>query len=388
MGGSTCIIAVEDYAVRTHLSRNEMAGKIRLGIIGASPTEGWAHRSHLPAAAASPEFELTAVCTTRMESAEESKRQYGARLAFDDYREMLAHPDIDAVAVVLRVPAHYQITKDTIDAGKHVFTEWPLGRTTEEAVELADLARSKGVKAVVGLQARAAPAVLQMRQMVEQGYVGEIMSCSMTLIRGGVLARPSGRTWQRDVELGANTLTIATGHSVDALRFVAGEFSEVSALVSTQCDQWYETDTDQYLDVTSPDNILINGRLQGGAVVSAHVASIPWAGSGYRLEVYGREGTIIATSEDSPQLGPVRLQGAEGGDDLEDLPILEQHRFVLEGMPQGSPYNVGQLYYMFGESIRGQGNRQPDFDTAVELHRLVDALRLSSETREAVTVQG
>ena len=365
-----------------------MAGKIRLGIIGASPTVGWAHRSHLPAIVASPEYELTGVCTTRMETAEESKRQYGAVMAFDDYHEMLAHPNIDAVAVVLRVPAHYQITKDAINAGKHVFTEWPLGKTTEEAEELAALARAKAVKAVVGLQARAAPAVLQMKQMVEQGYVGEVMSCSMTLIRGGVLARPSGRTWQRDVELGANTLTIATGHSIDAMRFVAGDFAEVSAVVSTQCDQWYETDTDKYLDVTSPDNILINGRLENGAVASAHVASIPWAGSGYRLEVYGREGTIIATSEDSPQLGPVRLQGAEGSDELEDLTVLDQHRLVLEGMPEGAPYNVGQLYYMFGEAIRGQGERQPDFDTAVELHRLVDCIRQSSEERRAVAVAG
>ncbi len=365
-----------------------MAGKIRLGIIGASPTVGWAHRSHLPAIAASPEFELTGVCTTRMETAEESKRQYGAVMAFDDYHEMLAHPEIDAVAVVLRVPAHYQITKDSINAGKHVFTEWPLGKTTQEAEELADLARDKGVKAVVGLQARAAPAILQMKQLVEQGYVGEIMSCSMTLIRGGVLARPSGRTWQRDVELGANTLTIATGHSVDAMRFVVGDFSEVSAIVSTQCEQWYETDTDQYVGVTSPDNILINGRLENGAVVSAHVASNPWAGSGYRLEVYGRQGTLIATSEDSPQLGPVQLQGAQESDDLEDLPILDQHRFVLEGMPEGSPYNVGQLYYMFGEAIRGQGERQPDFDTAVELHHLVDSIRRSSEQRQTVAVEG
>ncbi len=363
-----------------------MAGKIRLGIIGASPTVGWAHRSHLPAIAASPEFELTAVCTTRMETAEESKRQYGAVMAFDDYHEMLARPDIDAVAVVLRVPAHYQITKDAINAGKHVFTEWPLGKTTAEAEELAELARARQIKAVVGLQARAAPAVLQMKQLVEQGYVGDIVSCSMTLIRGGVLSRPSGRTWQRDVELGANTLTIATGHSIDAMRFVAGEFAEVSAVVSTQCEQWYETDTDQYLDVSSPDNILINGRLENGAVVSAHVASIPWAGSGYRLEVYGKEGTLIASSEDSPQLGPVRLQGAEGSDSLEDLAILDQHRFVLEGMPDGSPYNVGQLYYRFGEAIRGQGERYPDFDTAVELHRLVDCIRKSAEERRTVAV--
>ena len=120
-----------------------MADKIRLGIIGANIHRGWAVRSHLPAVVASPEFELTAVCTTRMESAEESRQKFGARLAFNDYRKMLDHPDIDAVAVSLRVPAHYEPTMDALNGGKHVYTEWPLGRTTAEAVEMADLARER-----------------------------------------------------------------------------------------------------------------------------------------------------------------------------------------------------------------------------------------------------
>ena len=84
--------------------------KIRLGIIGANIHLGWAPRSHLPAVVASPEFELTAVCTTRMESAEESAKAFGARLAFDNYQDLIAHPEIDAVAVVLRVPSHYEPT--------------------------------------------------------------------------------------------------------------------------------------------------------------------------------------------------------------------------------------------------------------------------------------
>ena len=84
-----------------------MADKIRLGIIGANIHRGWAARAHLPAIVASPAFALMAVCTTRQESAEESRAKFGAKLAFDDWRKMLDHPDIDAVAVVLRVPSHY-----------------------------------------------------------------------------------------------------------------------------------------------------------------------------------------------------------------------------------------------------------------------------------------
>ena len=363
-----------------------MADKIRLGVIGANIHRGWAVRSHLPALVASPEFELTAVCTTRMESAEESQKMFGARLAFDDYREMLIHPDIDAVAVVLRVPAHYEPTMAALNAGKHVYTEWPLGRTTAEAQEMADLARSKGLRNMVGLQSRANPAILYAKDLVESGFVGDVMSCHVSRIDGGVLERQSDRTWQREKQLGANTLTIACGHTIDALRFVAGDFSQVSSVVSTQAKQWFEVDTEQMLDVTSPDNILVSGRLANGAVGSVHIASNPWSGSGYRMEIYGREGTLTVSSKGSPNTSAVRVQGVKKGNTLEDLHVPEKYTFVLEGMPQGEPYNVGQMYYQFGESILSGDECQPDFRTAVELHHFVDSIQASSDQAQVVQV--
>ena len=124
-----------------------------------------------------------------------------ARLAFDDYEKMLAHPDIDAVAVVLRVPSHYEPTMAALNAGKHVYTEWPLGQDTSQAREMAELAQAKGVVNMVGLQARANPAMLHMKDLIEEGYVGDVMSCHCSMIRGGVLARVLDRTWQRDVDL-------------------------------------------------------------------------------------------------------------------------------------------------------------------------------------------
>src|SRR3954454_12780540 len=84
-----------------------MADKIRLGLIGASVRDTWSARSHLPALQASPDVELTAVCTTNGASAEAARKPYGARFAFDDYRKMIASSEIDAVAVVVRVPSHY-----------------------------------------------------------------------------------------------------------------------------------------------------------------------------------------------------------------------------------------------------------------------------------------
>src|SRR6266540_4911070 len=154
-----------------------MAHKIRLGFVGANVRSNWAPRSHFPALMASPDVEMTAVCTTRPESAEEARRTFGAKLAFHDYREMVASPEIDAVAVVVRVPAHYEPTKAAIEAGKHVYTEWPLGRTTAEAEELAALARAKGLQTAVGLQSRVSPTLMYMKEQIASGYVGEVLFC-------------------------------------------------------------------------------------------------------------------------------------------------------------------------------------------------------------------
>ena len=156
-----------------------MADKIRLGFVGANVNATWASQSHFPAILASPDVEFTAVCTTRTESAEEARQAFGAKLAFHDFREMVVSPDIDAVAVVVRVPSHYGPTKAAIEAGKHVLTEWPLGQNTAEAEELATLARDRGVQTVVGLQSRVSPALLFVKELLETGICGRsaLVSC-------------------------------------------------------------------------------------------------------------------------------------------------------------------------------------------------------------------
>ena len=366
-----------------------MADKIRLGLIGASVTGTWSSRSHLPAIQASSEVELTAVCTTRADSAEAARQAYGARLAFDDWRKMVTSPEIDAVAIVVRVPSHYAPTKAALEAGKHVYCEWPLGRTTAEAVELAALAKARGLVTAVGLQARVNPAIMHMKELVASGFVGEMMAVHVSLMREGVLSRPSHRTWQRDAELGANTLTIANGHTVDAMRYVAGDFSRLSAVVATQAKQWLDTGTKTLLDVTSPDNVLLSGRLANGAVASVHIGAIPFAGSGYRMEIYGREGTLVALGEDSPQLSSVLLHGARGGNTLMPIAVPQHFTVAAPGTPSGEAVNVGQMYALFGRTIRdrtssGGEGVPPGFDTAVDLHRLIDAITRASDSGSAV----
>ena len=281
--------------------------------------------------------------------------------------------------MVVKTPSHYGPTKDALNAGKHVYTEWPLGAKLEEAQELADLARAKGVQAMVGLQARATPAFLYLKELVDTGFVGEVLSCHVSLIRGGVLERNSDRTWIWDHNLGQTILTTTTGHTIDALRFVVGDFSSVTGVVSTQIGKWHESGTGRQVEVTSPDNVLVSGRLANGAVASVHLANVPWAGSGLRMEIYGLQGTLVVTSDTAAQFGELQVQGAKNGDNLQDLTIPQEYVHVKGGMPQGVPYNVGQMYHRFAQAIRSGGSFHPNFDTAVDLHRLLDAIQKSSD---------
>ena len=105
-----------------------MAKPLRLGLVGADANgRGWAPVAHIPALRGIEQIELTAVCTSRPESAAAAAEAYGIDRAYHDVGEMAAQPDIDIVSVVVRVPHHHEVVMAALEAGKHVFCEWPLG---------------------------------------------------------------------------------------------------------------------------------------------------------------------------------------------------------------------------------------------------------------------
>src|SRR5881392_2632979 len=163
----------------TSVSKGE-AKRIRVGIIGANPDRGWAAQAHIPALKSlSDDFEITALSTSRRESADAAGKIFGVPLAFDNHQELVNNSAVDVVAVTAKVPHHLELATAALVAGKAVYCEWPLGNGLKEAETLAALAKRKGVLAVAGLQARSAPAVAYVRDLIKQGYVGEVLSTVM-----------------------------------------------------------------------------------------------------------------------------------------------------------------------------------------------------------------
>ncbi len=355
--------------------------RLRVGLIGAAGR--WGPATHVPVLQGLPQTELYAVCTAHEETAQAAAKKYGVERAYSDDKVMNANPGVEATLVAVRVPKHYELTKNALEAGKHVYCEWPLGANLKEAEELAALARNMKVRTMVGLQRRASPAYLRLRELVNEGYVGQVLSVNMTLMGDGVLTRTADRTWQRDVTLGANTLTITFGHVMDALCMVVGELAEVSAVVSTQVPQWYETDTKKHVDVTSPDNIMLTGRLESGAVVNAHVGVHPYHGSGFRMEIYGKDGTLMLVGGGDAREEALRkiMGGRKDDKTLLELPVPDRLKLAPKAMQKsGSPYDVAQNWVKFTEAIRTNTRIEPDFDLAVTRHKMLDAIVRASET--------
>src|SRR5438477_8136927 len=164
---------------------NTKTKRIRVGIIGANPERGWAAQAHIPALKSlSDDFEITALSTSRRASADAAGELFGVPRAFDNHQDLVTSDAVDVVAVTVKVPHHLELATAALRAGKAVYCEWPLGNGLHEAETLAALAKQHGVLAVAGLQARSAPAVAYVRDLVEHGYVGEILST--TLVGSGM----------------------------------------------------------------------------------------------------------------------------------------------------------------------------------------------------------
>src|ERR1700682_152172 len=188
--------------------------KIRVGIIGASMRNGWGRDAHIPALSALPEFEITAVSTSRQETADETARHFGIPHAFADPYKMVQHPDVDLVSICVRVPFHHQLGMAALNAGKHLYCEWPLAATTKQAQQMRDVAVRKGVHHMVGLQARGAREFNRVRDLVAEGYVGKVLSCTM-IITTPAWGTEFTRDWayMADRSNGNTLMTSPGGHS-------------------------------------------------------------------------------------------------------------------------------------------------------------------------------
>jgi predicted dehydrogenase len=353
--------------------------RIRVGVIGANPHRGWASFAHIPALRALSDYEIRAASTTS-DVIEDVKNTYGIDLVFDNNAEMIAHPEVDLVVVAVKVPFHYELVTGALEAGKAVYSEWPLGVDLDEATTMADHARRAGVHTMIGLQNRLTPVISHVREMIAKGEIGEVLSTTMNVSAQSGTDVDQANAYLADIRNGANMLTIALGQSVDALNHSLGEWQDLAAVLANRIPELTVIETGERITKTSHDQAAVIGTLESGATASVHCRNTAAHEDSFHWEINGSDGYLVVTAPGgSPGIFPLTVHyRAKGDSDLRELPIALPQ---TEGIPAGSPANnVALMYARLAKDLREDTWTVPNFDDAVTRHRTLDAIVTAADT--------
>lgn len=363
-----------------------MTKKIRVGIIGGSVNNGWANSTHIPAVQHLEEYELTAVATSNKESAAKSAEAFKATHGFDQIEELAQHPDVDMVVVSINVKEHYHAVKTVIPAGKPIYSEWPLGSTTEEAIEMQQWVEEHQIPTAIGLQARQAPAIKYVKDLLKEGYVGKVLSAQLKVSMKGMGGKADKSTaYLFDHTYGGNLLTIVGGHNIDAFTYMVGDFAELSATTAQQYAEVELEDIQKVIEKTTDDQILVTGKLTNGAAASIHIQGGVKHQTGVTIEIFGDQGTIVLHAPMTIQFGSHDLLGASSADaELQELTIPDTYYSAPDSLQDdsGMVLNIAQVYRAFAQDIQKGTSLVSNFADAVKVHKLIDAIQKSAQTGE------
>jgi predicted dehydrogenase len=348
--------------------------QLRLGIIGASAERGWAKDAHLPALAHLPRFTISGVSAPTLERARAAAKAFGAAHAFDDSVALAKSPHVDVVVVTVRVPDHMHLVLAALEAGKHVFCEWPLGRNVTEAEAMVAAAAEARVRTIVGLQGVVAPAVRRAAQIVRSGALGRIYSARMIAPSlGWAPALPPHYAYLNDQRNGATLASIPGGHTLAMVERILGQFTEVQAQTAIHHPKVKIIGTGNTIDRNCADHLAIVGAHANGCVTIVEIGGSRPQDAPIIFEVTGSAGEL-------------RITGSRGGGfqtaDLALETTADTAPLPAPAVPglKGVPANVAELYVMFAAACDGEKTEAPSFAEALHVHRLLAAIDVAAET--------
>ena len=351
-----------------------MAKTLRVGIIGASAEGGWAREGHVPAVQGLDGLEFAAVATNSQKTADAAARAFGVPAAYGSGMDLIRAPGIDLVTVATQVPDHRDLVLAALAAGKHVYCEWPLGRSPTEAERMAAAARAAGVHAAIGLQLRGSPVVRRARALIASGALGRVLSVSTYSATAGFGPDvPAQFLYLEDPENFANLVTIQGAHTVDLAIAVAGGLADLSALATAQYPNIRAGDHRERRPRTTFDHLLLQGRFAQGGTLSVEVAGGRPSETPFWMNVVGETG-VLRLDGGAPrgfQSGRLTLSV--------DRVAQQVDEGELSSMTDASA-NVAGTYAALRDDIAHGASTVAEFGHAAHLTQLVTDMLASSRT--------
>ncbi|KAJ3497494.1 hypothetical protein NLJ89_g10342 [Agrocybe chaxingu] len=374
-----------------------LSAPLKVGFVGLS-SSGWASDVLAPAlldASLRSKYDLVAVSTTSPTSADASAKLYSEKVGHPiksyhgDTSQIANDPDVNLVAVSVKAQFHKQAILPVIEAGKDFFLEWPAGSSVKETQAIAEAARKKGVKSIVGLQGRHSRTIAKVKELLASGTIGPLRSTHVFAHIGREVTSwpPLVRekaSYTAEKKNGVTRLDVPIGHQLDTFTYLLGDFTSLTAIDATLYPTGTLVDDDgkptgKTFPSETPDHFVISGVLSSGLVANLFYrggyASGPETGRRqYVWEIDGEDGTIRLESD--------YLYGAFTNI-FEPKLYLNGKEVAVEGAgPVGSLDSVTTAWREFAE---GHG-KFATIEDALKNRRLLDAIERSAKEGKRVSL--
>ena len=266
------------------------------------------------------EIEIIGVCDLIRSRAEWAVENYNIPKLYNDMYELFADPEVDIVLNITRPYEHFDVTMAALNAGKHVYSEKPLGATLDEGKKIVALAEEKGLFVGGAPDTFMGAGIQTCRRLIDDGYVGDILGGSAQLICHG------HETWHPDPEFyykhGGGPLFDMGPYYITALVNLIGRVDSVYAMTMKGFDKRVITSQPHYgevIDVDVDTHIVGTLRFESGAIVNL-VTTFDVYARRDSIELYGTKGTLYVPD---PNFfgGPVKLFRPEDGE-IRELPLM------------------------------------------------------------------
>lgn len=332
------------------------------------------------------------VCGRNRAGAEELARLWGWDEVVQDWQDVVSRRDIDLVDICTPNVLHAPIAVAAAAAGKMVLCEKPLATSAKEAVAMAQAVAQAGVPNMVWFNYRRVPAVAFARELIERGTLGRLFHYRATYLQewGTDPTRPPGWKLSR-AQAGSGTNGDLNSHLIDTALLLAGPITEVTALMNTFVPERASPAGIFHVDVD--DATLALARFACGALGSFEATRFA-VGCKNRnaFEIHGEKGMLRFNLENLNHLEYVDATGD---------PALRGARSILVTGP-GHPYVshywkpghvIGYEHTFisaladFLESLEEPETFHPNFDDALRVQQVLEAVEISARTRQWVAVE-
>src|SRR6476620_7933520 len=207
-----------------------MSKKVGIAIIGT----GFARKVQLPAFSACEDAKLVSVASGSIENARSTAEEFGIGHFTDNWRETVAHEDVDVVCITTPPSLHREMTLAAIEHGKHILCEKPMAMNVAEAEEMTAADSAKPLLALIDHELRFQPGRRAAKQLLLRGDIGKVRHVK-TLFQAPHRGDPTVPfNWWSDASQGGGALGAINSHIIDSLHWFLGtSVSSVSCQLHT-----------------------------------------------------------------------------------------------------------------------------------------------------------